>query len=209
MKLYDFNPAPSPRRVRIFAAEKGIALEILPVDLRGGAQFEDSLRAVNPRCAVPVLQLDDGTRITESVAICRYLEETHPEPPLMGTTALEKAVVEMWHRRIEMEGLVAAAEALRNGANRFKDRALPGAVPYAQIPELAERGRWRVGYFFDMLDARLSESEFVAGPGFTVADIAAMVAVDFAGWVKAMPPESATSLKAWYERVSARPSAAA
>ncbi len=209
MKLYDFNPAPNPRRVRIFAAEKGIALEIVPVDLRGGGQFEDSFRAVNPRCAVPVLQLDDGTRITESVAICRYLEETHPEPPLMGTGALEKAVVEMWHRRIEMEGLVAVAEALRNSANRFKDRALPGDVPYAQIPELAERGRRRVGHFFDMLDARLSESDFVAGPGFTVADIAAMVAVDFAAWVKATPPESATSLKVWYERVSARPSAAA
>ncbi len=209
MKLYDFNPAPNPRRVRIFAAEKGIELEIVPVDLRGGGQFEDAFRAVNPRCAVPVLQLDDGTRITENVAICRYLEETHPEPPLMGTGALEKAVVEMWHRRIEMEGLVAAAEALRNGANRFKDRALPGAVPYAQIPELAVRGRRRVGYFFDMLDARLSESEFVAGPGFTVADIAAMVAVDFAAWVEATPPESAMSLKAWYERVSARPSAAA
>ncbi len=209
MKLYDFNPAPNPRRVRIFAAEKGIALEIVPVDLRGGGQFEDSFRAVNPRCAVPVLQLDDGTRITESVAICRYLEETHPEPPLMGTGALEKAVVEMWHRRIEMEGLVAVSETLRNSADRFKDRAISGVVPYAQIPELAERGRRRVGHFFDMLDARLSESDFVAGPAFTVADIAAMVAVDFAAWVKATPPESATSLKAWYERVSARPSAAA
>ncbi len=104
---------------------------------------------------------------------------------------------------------MAAAEALRNSANRFKDRALPGAVSYAQIPELAERGRKHVGHFFDMLDARLSESDFVAGPGFTVADIAAMVAVDFAAWVKATPPESATSLRAWYGRVSARPSAAA
>ncbi len=92
MKLYDFNAAPNPRRVRIFAAEKGVALEIVPVDLRDGGQFKDSFRAVNPRCTVPVLQLDDGTRITESVAICRYLEETHPEPPLMGTGALEKAV---------------------------------------------------------------------------------------------------------------------
>ncbi len=209
MKLDDFNPAPNPRRVRIFAAEKRIALKIVPVDLRGGGQFEDSFRAVNPRCAVPVLQLDDGTRITESVAICRYLEETHPEPPLMGKGALDKAVVEMWHRRIELEGLVAAAEAIRNGANRFEDRALPGAVPYAQIPELAESGRRRVGHFLDMLDARLSDSDFVAGPGLTVADIAAMVAVDFAAWVKATPPESATSLSAWYERVSARPSAAA
>ncbi len=178
------------------------------MDLRGGGQFEDSFRAVNPRCAVPVLQLDDGTRITESVAICRYLVETHPEPPLMGTGALERAVVEMWHRRDEMEGL-SAAEALRNGADRFEDRALPGAVSYAQNPELAERGRRRVGHFLDMLDAGLSESDFVAGPGFTVADIAAMVAVDFAAWVKATPPESATALRAWYERVSARPSAAA
>ena len=117
MRLYDWDIAPNPRRVRIFAAEKGIALEIVPVDLRGGGQFEDSFRAVNPRCAVPVLQLDDGTRITESVAICRYLEETHPEPPLMGTGALEKAVVEMWHRRIEIGRVYTsdAADDLRCG----------------------------------------------------------------------------------------------
>ncbi len=209
MRLYDFNLAPNPRRVRIFAAEKGIALETVSVDLRGGGQFEDEFRAVNPRCTVPVLELDDGTRISESVAICRYLEETQPDPPLMGIDARDKAIVEMWQRRIEMEGFLAVGETLRNSAERLKDRALPGPVPYVQIAELADRGRARIGHFFEMLDARLAESDFVAGDRFTIADITAMVTVDFADRVEETPPGSATALKAWHERVSARPSAAA
>lgn len=209
MKLYDYKPAPNPRRVRIFAAEKRIDLDLVPVDLRADAQFDDGFRAVNPRLTVPVLELDDGTRIMESVAICRYLEETQPEPPLMGVDPSGKAMVEMWHRRMELEGMQAAAEVLRNTANKFKDHALAGSVAYAQIPELAERGRQRIRHFFDMLDERLSESEYVAGPRYTIADIAALVTVDFAGWVKEKPADSATALNAWHERVSARPSAAA
>ncbi len=209
MRLYDFKLAPSPRRVRVFAAEKGIALETVSVDLRGGGQFEDGFRAVNARCAVPVLELDDGTRINESVAICRYLEETHPEPPLMGTDPRDKAIVEMWQRQVEIEGFTAVAEALRNSVERLKDRALIGPVPHAQIPELAARGRARIGHFFEMLDGRLSECDFVAGDRFTIADITAMVTIDFASRVEVTPPGTLTALKAWYERVSARPSAAA
>ena len=207
MKLYDFHAAPNPRQVRIFAAEKGIALETVQIDLRDGGQFTDAFGAVNPRRAVPVLELDDGTLLYESVAICRYLEETHPEPPLMGTGALGKATVEMWHWRVELEGLAACAEALRNSSKFFAGRALPGAVSHEQIPALAERGHKRIGPFFAMLDARLQESAFVAGPDYTIADIAGLIAVDFAGWVKETPPESATALKAWHELVSARPSA--
>ena len=209
MKLYDFAAAPNPRRVRIFAAEKGVELDIVQIDLRERGQNADDFSAINPRRAVPLLELDDGTRIGESVAICRYLEETHPEPPLMGSDALDKATVEMWHRRVELEGMMAAAEALRNRSSFFVDRALTGPVPYAQIPELAERGQQRLVHFFTMLDARLAESEFVAGPRFTIADIAALVTVDFAAWSKATPAESAVALKAWHERVSARPSATA
>ena len=210
MKLYDFAPAPSPRRVRIFAAEKGIELDTVQVDLRGGGQFEDSFRAINPACAVPMLELDDGTRIAESVAICRYLEEIQPDPPLMGTDALDKATVEMWHRKVELQGYIPVTEAFRNGAEGFKDRGISGPVAYPQIAELAERGRRRVGDFFGVLEARLGETPFVAGERYTIADIMALVTVDFAGRAAGIkPPESATAIAAWHQTVSARPSAGA
>lgn len=207
MKLYDFEAAPNPRRVRIFAAEKGINLDVVQVDLRGGGQFEDWFRAINPACAVPMLELDDGTRIAETGAICRYFEEIQPEPPLMGGDPLDKAMVEMWHRKMELQGLQAVAEALRNSAEFFKDRAISGPAPYAQIPALAERGKKRLDEFFDILEARLSESPFVGGDRYSVADILALVTVDFARVVKARPPETATATAAWHDVVSARPSA--
>ena len=210
MKLYDFAAAPSPRRVRIFIAEKGMELETVQVNLRGGGQFEDSFRAMNPACAVPMLELDDGTRITESTAICRYLEETQPDPPLMGTDAVDRALVEMWHRKMELQGYIPVTEAFRNSAEGFKDRGISGPVPYAQIPELAERGKKRVGDFFGVLEARLGESPFVAGERYSIADIMALVAVDFAkGAAGLEPPESAGAIAAWHETVSARSSASA
>ena len=120
----------------------------------------------------PLLQLDDGTTITDSVAICRYVEELHPDPPLLGRDPLEKAMIENWLRRVELEGYQAVAEILRNSLERFKDRAVPGPLPIRQIPDLVERGRKRLGAFFEMLDARLKESPFVAGPSYSAADIA-------------------------------------
>ena len=209
MKLYDFARAPNPRRVRIFAAEKGIALDTVQVDLGSREQLGEDFRAINPDCVVPALELDDGTRICESIAICRYLDELHPEPPLFGTDALDKAMVEMWHRRVEIQGFQGAAEALRNGSDFFENRALPGPVDYAQIPAMAERGRQRVAQFFGMLDGRLAESEFVAGERFSIADIAALVVIDFATRTGSAPDDTLAALAAWHERVSARPSAAA
>ncbi len=209
MKLYDFAMAPNPRRVRIFAAEKGMTIDTVQVDLRGGGQFEEAFQALNPACAVPMLELDDGTRITETGAICRYLEEIQPEPPLLGTDPLDKAMVEMWHRKVELQGTQAVAEAFRNSAEGFKDRAIAGPVGYAQIPALAERGRQRLDDFFGVLEARLSESAFVAGERFSIADILALVTVDFARVVKASPPDTATATAAWHEAVSSRPSASA
>jgi len=210
MKLYDFPLSPSPRRARVFAAEKGIELEKVIVNIREMEQFDDSFRKISPNCTVPVLELADGTLLTDSFAIWRYLEEIQPEPPLMGRTPLEKAVVEQWLRRIELDGYQACVEALRNGAERFKDRAVPSPVPFAQIPELAARGLKRVGLFFEVLDERLRESEYVAGPEFTAADIHAMITVDFAaGALQESPPDNLTALKAWHEKVSARPSAKA
>ena len=209
MKLYDFAAAPNPRRVRIFAAEKGIALDIVPVDLSSGEHMQAPYSDVSTDLVVPVLELDDGTRIDESVAICRYLDEAQPEPPLFGVDALDRAMVEAWHRRVEFHGLMAAAEALRNRSKFFENRALSGPVNYAQIPELAERGRQRVAQFFDMLDGRLAESEHVAGERFSIADIAALVVVDFAARTGSAPGDMPAAMAAWHARVSARPSAAA
>ncbi len=210
MKLYDFPLSPSPRRVRMFAAEKGIALDIETVNIREKEQFADAFRRISPNCTVPVLELEDGTTICDSLAIWRYLEESKPEPPLMGATPLEKAMVELWLRRIELEGYQAVVEVLRNGAERFRDRAVPSAENFAQIPALAERGKRRYALFLDMLDERLQDSPFVAGPKFTAADIHALVTVDFAERaVELAPPDGLAALKAWRDKVGARDSATA
>ena len=154
MKFYDCATGPSPRRVRIFLAEKEISVPTVQVDLRNGEQFSAAFRAINPECTVPVLELDNGTRIADIVAICRYFEELYPQPRLMGRTAEEKAVIEAWQRRIERDGFYAAMEAFRNSTPGLKGRALPGSESYAQIPALAERGRARIQHFFAWLGAR-------------------------------------------------------
>jgi len=207
MKFYDCATAPSPRRVRIFAAEKSIALPTVQVDLRNGEQFTDAFRAINPDCTVPALALDDGTVIADAVAICGYLEEVHPEPALIGTTPQERAMVTALNRQIERDGFFAAMDALRNAAKGLKGRALPGPHDYEQIPELAERGRTRLGHFFHAMDARLAERQFVAGSRYTIADISTMVLIDLAGWTKITMPDECVHLRRWYEAVSARPSA--
>ncbi|MGR3455759.1 glutathione S-transferase family protein [Pseudooceanicola sp.] len=209
MKLYDFGLAPNCRRVRFFAAEKGIDLECVTVDMMTQEQLGDGYRKVNERLTVPMLELEDGTKLTESVAICRYLEEMQPEPPLFGSGALGKAQVEMWHRRVELDGLVAAAEALRNSAAGFRDRALPGPQNFEQIPALAERGQRRLDAFFAMLETRLAESPYLAGDTFSIADILGVVVVDFARAVKRRIPEDATHTARWHAEISARPAASA
>ncbi len=209
MKFYDCSTAPSPRRVRIFLAEKGIELDTVQVDLRNGEQFSVEFRERNPDCAVPVLELDDGRCITEVTAICSYLEELHPEPPLFGRTPEERALVHMWNAKVEQQGLMGMMEAFRNSAKGLKDSALPGPVRYAQIPELAERGFKRVQNFFERLDGQLASNAFVAGDFYSVADISAMVMVDFAGWLKVAIPEDAVNVARWYRQVSLRSSAAA
>jgi glutathione S-transferase len=209
MKFYDCSTAPSPRRVRIFLAEKGITVPTVQVDLRNNEQMTPAFRAINPEGTVPVLELDDGTRIADAIGICVYFEAIHPQPPLMGETAEEKAVITAWQRIVEWHGFYAGMEALRNATPGLKGRALPGPDDYEQIPALAERGRARIMHFFARMDARLAQSEFVAGPRYTIADITALVAVDFARWVKLSPPEECTHLPRWHARVSARPSAKA
>lgn len=210
MKFYDYKAAPSPRRVRIFLAEKGIDIPTVQVDLRNREQFEAGFRVVNPHCTVPVLELDDGTFLRSTVGIWRYLEEAYPEPALMGRTAAEKARITDVQWRIEGEGLGAVAEWLRNSVPRMKDRALPGAVDYVQIPELVERGRRRAEVFLEMLEGLAQSADpFLCGELFSVADIDALVVVDFARLMHLEPPAEATGIRRWYARVSSRPSAEA
>jgi glutathione S-transferase len=210
IKLYQSAGSPNSRRVRIFLAEKGLSIPLIPVDLGKGEQHFEAYRAINPRRVVPTLVLEDGTAIGEVPAICRYIEETYPQNPLLGETAKEKALVTMWERRAELDGFAAVMEAIRNAAPGLKGRAIAGPHDYEQIPELTERSKLRVKNFFADLDARLSEVPFVAGNRYSVADITALVTIDFAaGGLKLAIPDERVALKRWHEKVSARPSAKA
>jgi glutathione S-transferase len=209
MKFYDCTTAPSPRRVRIFLAEKGITVPTVQVDLRNNEQLTPAFRAINPDATVPSIELDDGTRINDAIGICVYFEAIHPQPPLMGRSAEEKALVTAWQREVERNGFYGVMEAFRNSAPGLKGRALPGPHDYEQIPALAERGRLRVAHFFEQMDARLAQSEFVAGARYTVADITALVTIDFAGRARMLIPEKCEHLRRWHSQVSARPSAKA
>lgn len=210
MKLYDFTLAPNPRRVRMFLAEKGIEVPSVQVNTREREQFSDDFKKVNPSSMVPVLELDDGTCISESVAICRYFEVLHPEPSLMGTDAKSQAIIEMWNRRVELQAYTAAADVVRNSAPMFEDRGLsgvPGGVP--QIPALVERGKKTMTRFFTMLDGQLGDNTFVAGHTFTIADITAFVTIEFAKRGEIEIPESAGNVKRWHVDMGNRPSASA
>jgi glutathione S-transferase len=209
MKLYDCATAPSPRRVRIFLAEKGMTLPIVQIDLRNGEQFTPAFRAINPDCTVPVLALDDGTHITDAIGICIYLETLHSEPPLLGWDAWSKAMIAAAQRSAERDGFYAVMEALRNATPGLKGRALPGPDDYEQIPALADRGRARIEHFFERMDAALAGRTFVCGERYSIADITTLVTVDFAKWIKLAIPERSTHLRRWYEAVSSRPSAKA
>ncbi len=208
MTLYDCATAPSPRRARIFLAEKKVVHETVPVDLRSGEQMSESFRAVNPHCTVPALRTDGGLVLSDNAGIAAYLEARFPNPLLLGGTPEEKAEVASWNWRMELEGLLAIAEALRNSAPAMVNRALPGHLNYAQIPALAERGLTRVDAFFDMLNTRLAGRRFVAGEHFSVADITAVVAVDFARIVKRQPGEQHLELARWRAAMAERPSMA-
>jgi glutathione S-transferase len=207
MKFYDCSTAPSPRRVRIFVAEKGLEIETIEIDLRNGEQMAPAFRAINPNCTVPVLVLDDGTTLTSTAGIRGYLEAVHPEPSLTGSTAAEKGRVADLQWRIEIEGMMAMSEALRNSAVRMQGRALTGAVDYEQIPALAERGRARVERFLNGVEAMIGDKPFAAGDHYSVADIDLLVVVDFAGWIKMSLPEGASNARRWHATVSGRPSA--
>ncbi len=209
MQLYDFNRAPNPRRARMFIAEKGLDIPLINVDLFGMQQLSDEFLAINPAGTVPVLATDDGRHLAEVLAICHYLEQLHPEPPLMGTTPMDQAQVLMWNNIIEQTGIIAIAEVLRNWSPGFRNRAFPGTVDYPQMPELIARGRQRMEQFFDRMENQLNDREFLATGEYTLADISLLAMTDFAGWVRVNPLTNRPHLQRWHESANNRPSAEA
>jgi glutathione S-transferase len=203
MKLYDGGRAPNPRRVKIYLAEKGLSVPLEQVDLGKLAQKSPAYTAINPVQRVPALQLDDGTIITESIAICRYFEALHPEPPLFGRGAKDSAMVEMWERRVEFHLLGPISHVFRNSHPAMKEMEVP------QVPAWAEANKPRVMDFLALLDRELQGRRYIAGDKYTVADITGLVAVDFMKPAKLAVPEELKSVKRWHEEVSARPSAKA
>jgi glutathione S-transferase len=210
MKLYSFPMAPSARRARMFLAEKGLTAEIVDIDLRSGRHLEPAYLAINPQGLVPVLELDDGTRITENIAIAVYLDELKPTPGLFGRNALERARVFQWNARIEFEGLLPLADRLRNSHPAFTGRALPGSVAYEQIPQLAERGEDRVKRFLRILNEHFEDGqEYIASSTCSFADITAVIFVDMLKMAKLELPAELAALRNWYDRMRSRPSYAA
>jgi glutathione S-transferase len=209
LQLFHSAGSPNSRRVRIFLAEKGLELTLIPVDLGAGEQHSEAYRAINPRRVVPALVLEDGTTIGEVPAIMRYLDEAFPETPLLGATPEDKGLVAMWERFAELEGFAAVMEGVRNNSAGLKGRAIAGPHGYEQIPALVDRSVLRVKNFLTDLNERLGQVSFVAGDQFSAAGITAQVTVDFAKALDISVPEGHRALTRWYEAVSARPSASA
>lgn len=204
MKLYDGGKAPNPRRVRVFLAEKGLEVPMVPVDMGGFGHKSTELTRLNPLQRLPVLELDDGTVLTESVAICRYFEALHPEtPPLFGQGALGTALVEMWNRRMEMHLLLPVAQAFRHLHPAMKDWEVP------QVPAWGEANKEKAVAFLELLDRELGSREFAAGDAFSIADITGMIAVDFMKPARIALPDSLVHVRRWYGALKARPSAGA
>jgi glutathione S-transferase len=203
MKLYDSRLAPNPRRTRIFLAEKGVSIPTEQVDMVAMQHKTPEYAAINPLQRMPTLVLDDGTIITESIAICRYFEMLHPDPPLFGTGPKDTAIVEMWNRRTEINFLANVAAVFRHTHPAMKELEVP------QVPAWADANRPRVAWFLELMDRELASREFIAGDRYTVADITMQVAVDFMKPGRLTVPEGANNVKRWHAAVSARPSAKA
>lgn len=203
MKLYDLPASPNTRRVRIFIAEKNLEIEMIPIDMMSGENKTEEYLAKNPLGRMPLLELDDGTCIAESIAICRYLENEFPDPPLFGTTSLEKAMIEMWQRRMEFQFLNPLIDIFRNTHEMWKDRIV-------QIPQVAEIASEGVKEQMVWLNQELEGKEYIAGDGYSVADITAQCAfVMGKAAVGIRIPEDLSNLNAWWSRVTSRPTARA
>ena len=202
MKIYDTHTAPTPRRVRIFLAEKDIEMEYVQVDLGSGENLSKAMREKNPIGKIPILELDDGTCIGESDAICAYFEALQPEPYLFGRSALEKAQVMMWQRQVEFGLFMQVGMCFQHTTGHFKDRMTP-------VPEYGKEAGINATKYLRVLEKRLANNEFIAGDKFSIADITALCAIDFARVVKIKLSQEQSNLQRWYSDVSQRPSAKA
>lgn len=202
MKIYETHTAPSPRRVRIFLAEKNIDMEYVQVDIAQGENLSEAMRAKNPMGKIPILELDDGTCISETISICRYFEELQGEPALFGRSGLEKAQIDMWQRFVELHLFSNVGMCFQHTTGYFKDRMKP-------INEYGIEAGKNARAFLNVLEERLTNSPYIGGQAFSVADITALCAIDFARVVKIRLNEQQTNLNRWYARVNARPSSKA
>ena len=206
MKLYDFKLAPSAQRVQVYLAEKGLEVPTEQVNVREGALFVEPFMSLNPFHCVPFMVLDDGTAIAESMSICSYLEELHPEPPLFGRTPAERAVIDMWLRRFELDGFIPLLHALRNHLPNFAGRVVPGTrTDLPQSPAMVTRGKEMMEVFLGRVEPHMAQNEFVAGPAFTVADITAFFTLRMAYALEMDINASWPATAAWFAKVSARP----
>lgn len=209
MIFYDCPTAPNPRRARMFIAEKGLEIETREISMIKGEQLSPAFLKVNPLGTIPALVTEAGNVLTENVAIAAYLEERHPAPPLLGRNAEERGMVFNWNAIVEQQGGQPIAEAFRNSHPAMKGRAITGPEDFEQIPALAERAFRRIDLFFDLMERRLGQSEYLAGDRFTLPDITAFVMIEFARVVRRRIPEDNTATLRWHAAVKARPSAAA
>lgn len=207
MILHDFGPAANGQRVRMFLAEKGLEIPTSALNVREGAQYEEPYNSMNPFHCVPFLELDDGTVIAESVSICRYLEELHPEPSLFGRDAAERAVIDMWNRRVELDGFMPVLHAVRNHVPLFAGRVVPGTrTDLEQSPAIVERGKAMMKIFLARLDSQLAKHPFIAGDRFSIADITGHFALRAAGLLEMDIATEFPNVHRWQGEVAARPS---
>ena len=206
MKLYDFELAPNAQRVRVFLAEKGLEVPTEQLNVRDGDQFVEPFTSMNPFHCVPFLELDNGTVIAESMSICRYLEELHPEPPLFGRTAEKRAVIDMWLRRFELDAFIPMLHAVRNHVPMFAGRVVPGTrTDLPQLPVMVTRGKEMMEVFLDRVEPHMSQNEFIAGPDFTVADITGFFTVRMTNALEMDLTTPYPAVTAWFAKVSQRP----
>ena len=206
MKLYDFELATNAQRVRVFLAEKGLEVPTEQLNVRDDDQFVEPFTSMNPFHCVPFLELDDGTVIAESMSICRYLEELHPEPPLFGRTAEERAVIDMWLRRFELDAFIPMLHAVRNHVPMFAGRVVPGTrTDLPQLPVMVTRGKEMMEVFLARVEPHMAQNEFIAGPDFTIADITGFFTVRMTNALEMDLTTSYPAVTAWFAKVSQRP----
>ena len=207
VKLYDFGPAANSKRVRVFLAEKGIEVPTVELNVRDDDQFKEPFNSMNPFHCVPFLELDDGTVIAESISICRYLEELHPEPSLFGRTAEERGIIDMWNRRVELDGFMPALHAVRNKVPLFAGRVVPGTrTELAQLPMMVERGTEMADIFLARLEPHMAENAFIAGADVSIADITCWFVINMVKMLGVDVEGRYPNIHRWHTEFTARPS---